>query len=462
MAFTSIHSDLHTLEIYSSDTNYSRRGHSLRKLLEDAEIKELPVQISANCTLEELHQSVQFSGIICINESRLWSEVTERGVKINHLSELQAKTAIVSAALEELKARQMRAKEQIRQQVISQRRNQPGSNIFSRVSSQNTLNAHQHDTILFESSESPSFYEHVVASFLKEAKNKPSDFAIPHLDAFYERHLPVEKPSEDVDDFDGLLPDDMKPKKKVKRPFFPVVVDEYHYDGRPGDWGNPLSNQWKHSNIPGIPRMPVRPPVNVLPTAAKVPNVHVPPQNQPKRWSGIPEMPTYIPNMPETPQSVTQVPNMPPTLPNVIEPPNVPTVGEYHQPPSLLTSEPQVVNPVSGSNKTKRSKSVTSLSDDLLQLRSFKLQAKSDLVMRKLPTRFKYNGIRIKDRLKYIERAVNATDPVLKDVVELSLNPDILERAKVGESVHVHILSVNKILLKYWREFNLAARSPYV
>ena len=456
IGFTSVHGTVHVWDPYPMNTNYSRHGHSLRKLLEDSDIKDLPVQISPDCTLEQLSQSINGGDIICVNETRLWSEVTQHGVKINQLTQVQAKTAIRSAVFKELKSRQVRAKEQIRLQFVNKRLSQTGLKANFHIDSKNKLDTHQHKVHL---ESTPSFYDHMVASFVKEAKNKPSDFAIPSLDSFYERHLPIENPSEEVDDFDGLFPADMKPKKKVKRPFHSVVMDNNNLLNH---WDNPLNNQWKRSNIPGIPRMPDKLPdvpdnylkdihASVPQAPTKIPNIQRTYRNIPRVKSGIPEMPAfipkmpaYIPKMPELPPSITEIPIIASDLLNVIKPPDHPTVFQDHQqsitpsgPMSSLGTETHVESAMSGKNKTKRSKSVSALSDDLLQLSSFKFRKNFDLIMRKLPTRFKYDGIRIKDRLKFIERAVNATDSVLKDLVELSLNPDILERAKVHVCVCV-------------------------
>ena len=371
--------------------NPHRPGQTLRRLLEDREIKELPVQISTNCSLDQLHQTLLSSDIICINETRLWEELTQHGVKINQLSLLQAKTAIVSAVLEELKSRQNLAKVLTRQQYVNER-----LRVLNHGDTGDLVDASKHNGI--QAQDSLSFYDHAVASFRKEAKSKPSDYAIPNLDSFYERGLPPEKQKfEESDDFNGLFPIEDRPrKKKVKRPFSPLIMEDDPVDDLIIKWDNPRNNKWKKSHIPGIPPMPDRPPVL---SEIYSPNADYHP-DLPKFRSGNAILPSARPKSPG-------IPPMP------------------HMPPNSLQETAKSLH-----NRTKRS-SLNGLSDDLLQLRSFKFQENFDLIMRKLPTRFKYDGIRIKDRLKYIERAVNATDPVLRDVVHLSLNPDILERAKV-------------------------------
>ena len=360
---------------YTRELSSAQNTINLRKLLEDCEIQELSVQISTNCSVEQIHQSKVDGDILCINESQLWSDVSQRGVKVNQLSDTQAKTAIVSAVLEELESRKIRVKND---QIKAVRHNRA---IHS------THTDTQQDSIKV-----PSFHESMVALFVEESKKRPSDFAIPRLDSYYESHLPQEKPSqgkndeEDGDDFDGLFPSDMKPRKPIKRPFVPLVLDGNQPNDFNGDWGNPFNNKWKRSDIPGIPPMPGRPP--------HVPHIE----------SGD--------NLVQRPPS-TSGPSIRPGVPL-----------KYPKIPDKPSSPPPT-------HKPGRHSSVLSLSEDLLQLKGYKFRENFDLIMRKLPTRFKYDGIRIKDRLKYIERAVNATDVVLRDMATFSLNPDILERAKV-------------------------------
>ena len=512
---------VYQLGSYSSNDHNGRafpqHGRNLRKLLEDREIKELPIQISTDCSVDQLHQSLKGNDIICINESRLWSDVTRRGVKINQFSDLQAKTAIVSAVLEELKSRQSKAAGRDLAQPLNRARRdklvrQYSPNVNAQLGSRDTLNAQQHN--ITQTEHAPSFYEHMVASFVKESKHKPSDFAIPKLDAFYESHLPPQKPLQDNNGEDGLFPSNVKRKK---RPFMPVVVNGNELQG---DWGNPLVDEWKHSNIPGIPPMPDRPPSmpgfdSGADGVGMPPNIPGMPPDMPKVPPvpgvppGMPKMPKEPPDFPEMPG---QMPNMPPDMPEIHMPPKYPmhNANELQQHPNLPShsqvysdkssqshqsryqssyveqhpyqkSQPyqnqyqrpsvqkgtssvssetkskamssslniynnlkrQVESAVSGTNSTKLSahakanSGVISLGEDLLQLRSFKFRENFDLITRKLPTRFKYDGIRIKDRLKYVEKAVNSTDPVLRDIVQYSLNPDILERAKVSVCVCV-------------------------
>ena len=395
---------------YTRDLSSPRNSWNLRKLLEDHEIRELPIRVFSDCTVEQMHQSLIGSDILCINESQLWSDVTRNGVKINQLSDLQAKTAIVSAVLEELKSRESRVREQVKQHFAEQmNRHVVGQDMA-------VHNMHINSDVdsvrlkrreIVEIKQIPSFHEHMVASFMKEAKNRPSDFAIPKLDSYYESHLPREKPAQDSnedEDFDGLFPSNMKPIKRVKRPFVPVVVDSNHLNDFNGDWGNPFNNKWKQPDIPGIPPMPDRPPGlprvesgdNLMPRLPDGPTVRTTHSRVSRIQSGVTSNVDHdhnIPKMPERP------PSTPPTMPP--------------------------------KDHSARHSRAASLSEDLLRLKNYKFRENFDLVMRKLPTRFKYDGIRIKDRLKYIEKAVNATDVVLKDVVTISLNPDILERAKV-------------------------------
>ena len=373
---------------YTRELSSSQNTINLRKLLEDREIQELSMQISTNCSVEQVHKSQVGGDILCINESQLWSDVSQHGVKVNQLSDTQAKTAIVSAVLEELESRKIRVREQVNQQFAEQ---------IKAIRHNRAIRSTHTDTQQ-DSVKVPSFHESMVALFVEESKKRPSDFAIPRLDSYYESHLPQEKPSqgkndeEDGDDFDGLFPSDMKPRKPIKRPFVPLVLDGNQPNDFNGDWGNPFNNKWKRSDIPGIPPMPGRPP-NVPHIGSRDNLVQRPPSG-PKiqTISGPsirPGVPLNYPKIPDRPSSP------PPT------------------------------------HKPGRHSSVLSLSEDLLQLKGYKFRENFDLIMRKLPTRFKYDGIRIKDRLKYIERAVNATDVVLRDVATFSLNPDILERAKV-------------------------------
>ena len=394
---------------YTRDLSSVQNPRNLRKLLEDREIQELPVQISADCSTEQIHQSLMGSDILCINESQLWSDVTQRGVKINQLSDLQAKTAIVSAVLKEMESRKARVREQVSRQFV-ERMNLNGHN----KAMHSTYTDAQFDSVRIKSREVvkvkgiPSFHESMVASFVKESKNRPSDIAIPRLDSYYESHLPCEKSSQedgDGEDFDGVLfPSDMKPRKPVKRPFMPLVMNSSQLNDFNGDWGNPFNNKWKHSVIPGIPPMPGQPPDvphvesgdNLLQRPPDGPKIQAISPSVPSIQSGIPKFPLKYP------YTIPKMPDRPPSLP--ITPPKY---------------------------KLARRSSAVSLSEDLLQLKGYKFRENFDLIMRKLPTRFKYDGIRIKERLKYIERAVNATDVVFRDVAAVSLNPDILERAKV-------------------------------
>ena len=370
----------------------SRHELNLRKLLEDDDFKVLPVQISVDCKND---WTFGISDIICINETRLWSEVAQHGVKLNHLSESQAKAAVVGAILEELQCRQTHAQEANKLDSSHKLLNQMG----------------QHPRSV---NYSTSLYEHLVASFIKEAKSKPSDFAIPKLDSFYERHLPVAIGAPDKDyNFDGFLPSGIRRSKTVvRRPFPPVVVNDQHKDNLNGGLGirKLFDNKWQHPGIPDVPPMPDRPPsLHELMQDSLPPARHESP-------AGILREPFDLSNL-TTLHSNTLVPSN--EQHSVIQkPPDAHSTSSIHNSHTLAK------------NKTKQHLSL--LSDDLLQLRGFELHENSDLVLRKLPTRFKYDGVRIKDRLEYIERAVNATDPVLRDVVGESLNPDILERAKVG------------------------------
>ena len=390
---------------YTRDLSSTQKGRNLRRLLEDREIQELPVRISTDCSVEQIHQSlIGANGILCINESQLWSDVTKHGVKINQLSELQAKTAIVGAVKGELEFRKSRVREQATRH-FAEKLNLAGHDKVIH----NSYTSTQLDSVGLKTQVDhiPSFHESMVALFVKESKNRPSDFAIPRLDSFYESHLPSEKPSQDSDedgaDFDGLFPSDMKPRKPIKRPFVPLVLDSNQPNDFNRDWGNPFNNKWKRSDIPGIPPMPDRPP--------NVPHVE----------SGD--------NLMQGPPNGQKIRTIPPSVPGVAKIPlqfpyTIPMMPE--QPPSPPTMPPNERNKKPGHHS-----SAVSLSEDLLQLRNYKFRENFDLIMRKLPTRFKYDGIRIKDRLKYIERAVNTTDIVLRDVAAVSLNPDILERAKV-------------------------------
>ena len=368
---------------YTRELSSAQNTINLRKLLEDREIQELSVQISTNCSVEQVHRSQVGGDILCINVSQLWSDVSQRGIKVNQLSDTQAKTAIVSAVLEELESRKIRVKNE---QIKAIRHNR---------AIRSTRTDAQQDSIKV-----PSFHESMVASFMEESKRRPSDFAIPRLDSYYESHLPQKKPSQDKDDegdgddFDGLFPSDMKPRKPIKRPFVPLVLDGNQPNDFNGDWGNPFNNKWKRSDIPGIPPMPGRPP--------NVPHIESG-DNLVQRSPGGPKIQTVT----------TSGPSIRPGVPL-----------KYPKIPDRPSSPPPT-------HKPGRHSSVLSLSEDLLQLKGYKFRENFDLIMRKLPTRFKYDGIRIKDRLKYIERAVNATDVVLRDMATFSLNPDILERAKV-------------------------------
>ena len=357
----------------------SRHELNLRKLLEDDDFKVLPVQISVDCKDD---RTFEISDIICINETRLWPEVAQHGVKLNHLSESQAKAAIVGAILEELQCRQTHGQE-----------------------------ANKLD------SSSTSLYEHLVASFIKEAKSKPSDFAIPKLDSFYEHHLPVAIGAPDRDyNFDGFLPSGIRRSKTVvRRPFPPVVVNDQYKDNRNGGLGirKLFDNKWQHPGIPDVPPMPDRPPsLHELMQDSLPPARHESP-------AGILREPFDLTNLTTLHSNTLVLSNEQHSV--IQKPPDAHSTSSIHNSHTLAK------------NKTKQH--LTLLSDDLLQLRGFELHENSDLVLRKLPTRFKYNGVRIKDRLEYIERAINATDPVLRDMVGESLNPDILERAKVGVCV---------------------------
>ena len=385
---------------YTRDLSSAQSVMNLKKLLEDREIQELSVQISTNCSVEQIHQSQVGGDILCINESQLWSDMSQHGVKISQLSDMQAKTAIISAVLEELESRKIRVREQVSRQFAEQ----------IRVIGHNRAMHSMHTDAQQGSVQVPSFHESVVASFMEESKNRPSDFAIPRLDSYYESHLPREKPSQgkddegDGDDFDGLFPSDMKPRKPrkpVKRPFVPLVLDGNQPNDFNGDWGNPFNNKWKRSDIPDIPPMPGQPP--------NVPHIESG-DNLLQRPPGDPKIQTVTPSGPSIQPGVPKIPlKYPYTIPKMPgRPPSPPTV-----------------------HKPGHHSSALSRSEDLLQLKGYRFRENFDLIVRKLPTRFKYDGIRIKDRLKYIERAVNATDVVLRDVATVSLNPDILERAKV-------------------------------
>jgi hypothetical protein len=389
---------------YTRDFSSPQNKISLRKLLEEQEIQELSVQISTDCSVEQIHQSQIGSDILCINESQLWSDVSQRGIKINQLSDTQAKTAIVGAVLEELESRKTREREQLSRQ-FAERMNHIGHNRAMHsthtVTQLDSLRIKSHD-MANNVEHIPSFHESMVASFVKESKNRPSDFAIPRLDFYYESHLPREKPSQgnddgDGDDFIGLFPSDMKPRKPARRPFVPLVLDGNQANDFNGDWGNPFNNKWKRSDVPGIPPMPGRPP-NVPHIESGDNLLHRPPDGQ--------KIQTVSPSVPKIP---LKFPNTIPKMPD--RPPSPPTMPPHH--------------------KSGHHSSALSLNEDLLQLKGYKFRENFDLIMRKLPTRFKYDGIRIKDRLKYIERAVNGTDVVLRDMATVSLNPDILERAKV-------------------------------
>ena len=382
---------------YTRDLSSAQSVMNLKKLLEDREIQELSVQISTNCSVEQIHRSQVGGDILCINESQLWSDMSQHGVKISQLSDTQAKTAIISAVLEELESRKIRVREQVSRQFAEQ----------IRVIGHNRAMHSTHTDSQQGSVKVPSFHESMVALFVEESKNRPSDFAIPRLDSYYESHLPREKPSQgkddegDGDDFDGLFPSDMKPRKPVKRPFVPLVLDNNQPNDFNGDWGNPFNNKWKRSDIPGIPPMPGQPP-NV-PHIESGDNLLQRPPGDPKIQPVTPSGPSIQPGVPKIslkyPYTIPKMPDRPPSPPTVHKP-------GHHS-------------------------SALSRREDLLQLKGYKFRENFDLIMRKLPTRFKYDGIRIKDRLKYIERAVNATDVVLRDVATVSLNPDILERAKV-------------------------------
>lgn len=378
---------------YTRDLGSAHSSRNLRKLLEDREIQELPVQISADCSMEQVHRSRIGSDILCINESQLWSDVTQRGVKINQLSDLQAKTAIVSAVLEELESRKARVREQISRQFADQLNFNGHNKVIHDSHAGNKLDSVGSSTQLAHNI--PSFHESMVASFVKEFKNRPSDFAIPRLDSYYESHLPREKPSQDGsdgEDFDGLFPSNMqRPRKPGKRPFMPLVLDNNQPNDFNGDLENPFNNKWKHSNIPGIPPMPDRPPNGPL-TESRDNFIQRPPDGQ--------SVPSILPRIPlKYPYTIPKMPDRPPSPHPYPKP--------AHRAGALSHSE------------------------DLLQLKGYRFRENFDLIMRKLPTRFKYDGIRIKDRLKYIERAFNGTDIVLRDVAAVSLNPHILERAKV-------------------------------
>ena len=437
---TALHRSFRVLEPYRTnlESNFlsNRRGQNLRKLLEDDVIRNLPVQISTNCTSDQLYRSVSSRKIICINETRLWHEVSQNGVKINQLSDLQAKSAIIDAVIEEVRARNLSR----RDNNIDDNENQLGLKSGSKVDSREKF-SDNHDDKLPHDLDS-SFYELAVASFVKEAGNKPSDFAIPNLDSYYERHMPPEKGNfeeDDMDDFDGLFPDDVKRNKKVKQPFFPLIVEDHFrpQDELHDEWDNPFNQQWRNSRIPGIPPMPDKPPslANL-----KLPHqVGGPQHNIQPIPPNVQEFPTRNSNKPPNYQKVNEIQRQ---QHEKVYPPlnrhSRQSEGNYHKQnhnkqrevssKRVRTNRPAIRDRNVTKNNTKHA---TPLNDDLLQLRSFKFRKNFDLILRKLPTRFKFDGVRIKDRLKYIEVAVNATDPVLKDIVEFSLNPDILERAKV-------------------------------
>ena len=394
---------------YTRDLSSLPNSRNLRKLLEDRDIQELPVQISTDCSVEQIHQSLIGSDdILCINESQLWSDVTQHGVKINQLSDLQAKTAIVRAVLEVLESRKARVREQVSRQFAEQVnfiRHNKAMHSTHTDAQPDSVRIRSHEVVKVE--RIPSFHESMVASFVKESKNRPSDFAIPRLDSYYESHLPRKKPSQeddDGDDFDVFFPNDMKPRKPVKRPFVPLVVDSNQLNDFNGDWGNPFNNKWKRSGVPGIPPMPGRPP--------DVPHIESG-DNLLQRLPDGPKIQAIPPGIPSTQPGVPKIPlNYPSTIPKMPD-----------RPPSPQT--------IPTKDKPAHRSSAVSLSEDLFQLKGYKFRENFDLIIRKLPTRFKYDGIRIKDKLRYIERAVNATDVVLRDVAAVSLNPDILERAKV-------------------------------
>ena len=378
---------------YTRDLSSLQKSHNLTKLLKHHEIEELPLQISTDCTFKQMYQSVlsNDAGILCINESQLWSDLTQRGVKINQLSDVQARSAIVSAVLEELNSRKLRYKEHVRRQFAEQVKQAKHNAALGNLPPNSHLDASRRNSReVTKVKHVPSFHESMVASFVKEAQNRPSDLAIPKLDSFYESHLPH--------DYDGLLPMDMKPKKPVKRPFVPLVVDGNQLNDFSRDWGNPFNNEWKRLSIPGIPPMPGRPP--------SVPSIKSGDSGGPKSQAAPPS----LSNIKQGPSlfSYSNIPKMP------------------DRPPPVSTTPPN---------------HHSSLSKDLLGLKGYKFRENFDLIMRKLPTRFKYDGIRIRDRLKYIERAVNATDVVLRDVAAASLNPNILERAKVTLAAAVCSLS---------------------
>ena len=77
---------------------------TLKQLLQDPDIKQLPVKVELDCTQERLYSlnSNSNDDIVCINETQLWSDMLQRSVDVSALSDRQRKAALVRAVLAHL------------------------------------------------------------------------------------------------------------------------------------------------------------------------------------------------------------------------------------------------------------------------------------------------------------------------------------------------------------------------
>lgn len=73
---------------------------TLKQLLEDPDLKLLPVRVDLECSQNA--QYSQNSDRICINETQLWLQLTQKGVNVDRMSDRQRKAALVRVILAKL------------------------------------------------------------------------------------------------------------------------------------------------------------------------------------------------------------------------------------------------------------------------------------------------------------------------------------------------------------------------